>query len=113
MVQIYSDGFNFRDNYNRMLGCIGIWCNSGCGCMAYGIVLRGERMKNPRVWTEDEYVEIANPMDIDEIVEALQFKAEHITAKADPQVFELAAKTIEELFDTVCYWQKKAKEVSK
>lgn len=67
-------------------------------------------MKHPRVWTEDEYVEIANPTDIDEITEALQFKAEHIKAKADPQVFELAAKTIEELFDTACYWKRKAEE---
>ena len=39
-----------------------------------------------RIWTDDEYIEV-EPNDVGQLEAAMLFKAEHIKAKADPELF--------------------------
>lgn len=46
--------------------------------------------KTARIWTDDEEM-IVDLNDVGELESAMRFKAEHIKAKADPQLFEAVA----------------------
>ena len=52
-----------------------------------------------RIWTDDEYIEV-DPNDVGELESAMLFKAEHIKAKADPELFEAVADMLFRLWDT-------------
>ena len=52
-----------------------------------------------RIWTDDEYIEV-DPNDVGELESAMLFKAEHIKAKADPELFAAVAYTLFRLWDT-------------
>ena len=52
-----------------------------------------------RIWTDDEYIEV-DPNDVGELESAMLFKAEHIKAKADPELFAAVAYMLSRLWDT-------------
>lgn len=52
-----------------------------------------------RIWTDDEFVEVTNPTDVGELESAMRFKADHIKAKADPEIFKWVADALSGLWD--------------
>lgn len=55
-------------------------------------------MNTARIWTDDEFLEV-DLSDIGELESAMGFKAEHIKAKADPQLFEAVADALSKLWN--------------
>ena len=54
-------------------------------------------MNEAKIWTDDEELIIALN-DISELELAMRFKAEHIDAKAEPQLFEAVADALNDLW---------------
>ena len=52
-----------------------------------------------KIWTDDEYIEV-DPNDVDQLEAAMRFKAEHIKAKADPELFSAVAYMLFRLWDS-------------
>ena len=52
-----------------------------------------------RIWTDDEYIEV-EPNDVGQLEAAMLFKAEHIKAKADPELFAAVADMLSRLWDS-------------
>ena len=52
-----------------------------------------------KIWTDDECIEV-EPNDVGQLEAAMLFKAEHIKAKADPELFAAAAYMLFRLWDT-------------
>ena len=52
-----------------------------------------------RIWTDDEYIEV-EPNDVGQLETAMLFKAEHIKAKADPELFAAVADMLSRLWDS-------------
>ena len=52
-----------------------------------------------KIWTDEEYIEV-DPNDVGQLEAAMLFKAEHIKAKADPELFAAVAYTLFRLWDT-------------
>ena len=52
-----------------------------------------------KIWTDDEYIEV-DPNDVGELEAAMLFKAEHIKAKADPELFAAVAEMLSRLWDS-------------
>ena len=52
-----------------------------------------------KIWTDDEYIEV-EPNDVGQLEAAMLFKAEHIKAKADPEMFSVVADMLSRLWDT-------------
>ena len=52
-----------------------------------------------KIWTDDECVEV-DPNDVGQLEAAMLFKAEHIKAKADPEMFSAVADMLSRLWDT-------------
>ena len=52
-----------------------------------------------KIWTDDECIEV-DPNDVGELEAAMLFKAEHIKAKADPEMFSAVADMLSRLWDT-------------
>ena len=52
-----------------------------------------------RIWTDDEYIEV-EPNDVCQLEAAMLFKAEHIKAKADPELFAAVADMLSRLWDS-------------
>ena len=52
-----------------------------------------------KIWTDDECIEV-DPNDVGQLEEAMLFKAEHIKAKADPEMFSAVADMLSRLWDT-------------
>ena len=52
-----------------------------------------------KIWTDDEYIEV-DPNDVGQLEAAMRFKAEHIKAKADPEMFSAVADMLSRLWDT-------------
>ena len=52
-----------------------------------------------KIWTDDECIEV-DPNDVGELESAMLFKAEHIKAKADPELFAAVAYMLSRLWDT-------------
>ena len=52
-----------------------------------------------KIWTDDEYIEV-DPNDVGELESAMLFKAEHIKAKADPELFVAVAEMLSRLWDS-------------
>ena len=52
-----------------------------------------------RIWTDDEYIEV-EPNDVGQLKAAMLFKAEHIKAKADPELFAAVADMLSRLWDS-------------
>lgn len=52
-----------------------------------------------KIWTDDECIEV-DPNDVGELEAAMLFKAEHIKAKADPDLFAAVADMLSRLWDT-------------
>ena len=52
-----------------------------------------------RIWTDDEYIEV-EPNDVGQMEAAMLFKAEHIKAKADPELFAAVADMLSRLWDS-------------
>lgn len=52
-----------------------------------------------KIWTNDEYIEV-DPNDVSQLEAAMLFKAEHIKAKADPEMFSAVADMLSRLWDT-------------
>ena len=52
-----------------------------------------------KIWTDDEYIE-ADPNDVGQLEAAMLFKAEHIKAKADPEMFSAVADMLSSLWDS-------------
>ena len=52
-----------------------------------------------RIWTDDEYIEI-EPNDVGQLEAAMLFKAEHIKAKADQELFAAVANMLSRLWDS-------------
>lgn len=52
-----------------------------------------------KIWTDDECIEV-DPNDVDQLEAAMRFKAEHIKAKADPELFAAVAYMLSRLWDT-------------
>lgn len=50
------------------------------------------------IWTDEEFLAV-DMTDIGELVSAMRFKAEHIRAKADPELFTAVADALKELFE--------------
>ena len=50
-------------------------------------------------WTDDEYIEV-DPNDVGQLEAAMLFKAEHIKAKADPEMFSAVADMLSRLWDS-------------
>ena len=53
-----------------------------------------------KIWTDDECIEV-DPNDVGELEAAMRFKAEHIKAKADPELFASVAYMLSRLWDIV------------
>ena len=51
------------------------------------------------IWTDDEYIEV-EPNDVGQLEAAMLFKAEHIKAKADPELFAAVADMLSRLWDS-------------
>ena len=52
-----------------------------------------------KIWTDDECIEV-EPNDVGQLEAAMLFKAEHIKAKADPEMFSAVACMLFRLWDT-------------
>ena len=52
-----------------------------------------------KIWTDGECIEV-DPNDVGELESAMLFKAEHIKAKADPELFAAVAYMLSRLWDT-------------
>ena len=52
-----------------------------------------------KIWTDDECIEV-EPNDVGQLEAAMLFKAEHIKAKADPELFTAVADMLSRLWDT-------------
>ena len=52
-----------------------------------------------KIWTDDECIEV-DPNDVGELEAAMLFKAEHIKAKADPELFAAVADMLSSLRDS-------------
>lgn len=52
-----------------------------------------------KIWTDDECIEV-DQHDIGELESAMRFKAEHIKAKADQELFSAVADAMKELWET-------------
>ena len=52
-----------------------------------------------KIWTDDECIEV-DPNDVGQLEAAMRFKAEHIKAKADPELFVAVADMLSRLWDT-------------
>ena len=52
-----------------------------------------------KIWTDDECIEV-DPNDVGQLEAAMLFKAEHIKAKADPEMFAAVAYMLFRLWDT-------------
>ena len=52
-----------------------------------------------KIWTDDEYIEV-DPNDVGELESAMLFKAKHIKAKADPELFAAVAYMLFRLWDS-------------
>ena len=52
-----------------------------------------------KIWTDDECIEV-DPNDVGQLEAAMLFKAEHIKAKADPEMFSAVAGMLSRLWDT-------------
>ena len=52
-----------------------------------------------KIWTDDEYIEV-DPNDVGQLEAAMLFKAEHIKAKADPELFSAVAEMLSRLWDS-------------
>ena len=52
-----------------------------------------------KIWTDDEYIEV-DPNEVGQLESAMLFKAEHIKAKADPELFAAVADMLSRLWDT-------------
>ena len=52
-----------------------------------------------KIWTDDECIEV-EPDDVGQLEAAMLFKAEHIKAKADPELFAAVADMLSRLWDT-------------
>lgn len=52
-----------------------------------------------KIWTDDECIEV-EPNDVGQLEAAMLFKAEHIKAKADPEMFSAVADMLSRLWDT-------------
>ena len=52
-----------------------------------------------KIWTDDECIEV-DPNDVGQLEAAMLFKAEHIKAKADPELFSAVADMLSRLWDT-------------
>lgn len=51
------------------------------------------------IWTDEEFLAV-DMTDIGELVSAMRFKAEHIRAKADPELFVAVADSLSSVLDT-------------
>ena len=51
-----------------------------------------------KIWTDDEYIEV-DPNDVGQLEAAMLFKAEHIKAKADPELFAAVADMMSRMWD--------------
>ena len=58
-----------------------------------------ERRTSMKIWTDDECIEV-DPNDVGELEAAMLFKAEHIKAKADPELFAAVADMLSILWDS-------------
>ena len=52
-----------------------------------------------KIWTDDEYIEV-DPNDAGQLEAAMLFKAEHIKAKADPELFTAVADMLSRLWNS-------------
>ena len=52
-----------------------------------------------RIWTDNEHIEV-EPNDVGQLEAAMLFKAEHIKAKADPELFAAVADMLSRLWDS-------------
>ena len=52
-----------------------------------------------KIWTDDEYIEV-DPNDVGQLESAMLFKAEHIKAKADPELFTAVADMLSRLWNS-------------
>ena len=52
-----------------------------------------------KIWTDDECIEV-EPDDVGQLEAAMLFKAEHIKAKADPELFAAVADMLSRLWDS-------------
>ena len=52
-----------------------------------------------KICTDDEYIEV-DPNDVGQLEAAMLFKAEHIKAKADPELFAAVAEMLSCLWDS-------------
>ena len=52
-----------------------------------------------KIWTDDECIEV-DPNDVGQLEAAMLFKAEHIKAKADPELFAAVADMLSRLWGT-------------
>ena len=52
-----------------------------------------------KIWTDDECIEVDHN-DVGQLEAAMRFKAEHIKAKADPEMFSAVADMLSRLWDT-------------
>ena len=52
-----------------------------------------------KIWTDDECIEV-DPSDVGELEAAMLFKAEHIKAKADTELFAAVAEMLSRLWDS-------------
>ena len=52
-----------------------------------------------KIWTDDECIEV-DPNDVGQLEAAMRFKAEHIKAKADPELFAAVADMLSSLWDS-------------
>ena len=55
-------------------------------------------MASMKICTDDEYIEV-DPNDVGQLEAAMLFKAEHIKAKADPELFVAVAEMLSCLWD--------------
>ena len=56
-------------------------------------------MASMKICTDDEYIEV-DPNDVGQLEAAMLFKAEHIKAKADPELFVAVAEMLSHLWDS-------------
>ena len=56
-------------------------------------------MASMKICTDDEYIEV-DPNDVGQLEAAMLFKAEHIEAKADPELFVAVAEMLSCLWDS-------------
>ena len=52
-----------------------------------------------KIWTDGECIEV-DPNDVGQLEAAMLFKAEHIKAKADPEMFSAVADMLSRLWDS-------------